>query len=550
MEVEAKFAVPNRRMYRRLAHLREVASYALVSAGSAQVDDDYFDTSDRRLLAADYTCRLRREGDAFLATLKGLGGADGAVHRRAEHEVRLATWTSDVRAWPESPARSLALELTRGAPLERLFGLTQTRSRADLRDGERRVAQLSLDVVQVTIGQRPASYYELEVELMADGTESDLAAVAAELATVWGLSAEPHSKFERGLALLDAHRGVRRISLSPEERSRLEAYAAGADAHLACRAKVFLARADGLPTREIVARCGLSAGRARFWLRAFRARRMGVFPAATSQQSGKAAKQQSNTQTPIPPYAHTALPTIVEFCRHHGVDLAHARHVEKQALALFAALKPVHRLPRKRRKLLRQASLLCTIGASIDPEHPHTAGRDLILAQPLRNVSTADRLALACVVAFQRDKVKPERELTLTALEEKQQGQVLAVSALLHLAEALDFSRSRTTQVKAVEGVDSKQCEVMVTGPQAGVDALQATARAGLWYQLFTQELVFVAPELEPAGPSPYDMLTVDRNPSPAKRNQPASREPRHRPSRPRLRPRFRTSRPSRPRMP
>lgn len=534
MEIEAKFTVPNRRVHGRLAHLHTLAGYALAPAGTAQVDDEYFDTPDRRLMAAGYACRLRREGDVFLATLKGLGGVAGAVHRRAEHEVRLAAWTADTRGWPESPVRDLALELTRGAPLEPLFGLTQARSRADLMDGERRVAQLSLDAVQVSIGQRPAAYYELEVELAPDGAEADLAAVVAELANVWGLVAEPRSKFERGLALLDARRGARPIALSGEERSRLEAYAAGADTRLACRAEVILACANGLPTREIAARGGLSAGRARFWLRAFRARRMEVFEKSADRQTreparpragemsdrgtgvaqrppsrrgppqtGAAAARPRDAQAPKPPYPPAALPTVIEFCRQHGVDLRHARHVEKQAQALFGALKPMHRLPRKRRKLLRQAALLCTIGAAADPGRPHAAGRDLILAQPLRNVSTADRLALACIVAFQREKVRPEREITLSALEEKQQRQVLALSALLHLAEALDFSRTQTTQVKRAEGADLKQCEVEVAGPQAGVDALQAAARAGLWYQLFAQEMVFAAAETAPDGPTP-----------------------------------------------
>ncbi len=36
MEVEAKFTVPNRRVYRRLARLHALAGYALVSAGSTQ----------------------------------------------------------------------------------------------------------------------------------------------------------------------------------------------------------------------------------------------------------------------------------------------------------------------------------------------------------------------------------------------------------------------------------------------------------------------------------------------------------------------------------
>ena len=516
MEIEAKFVVPNRQVYRRLARLRSLAGYALVSVGSAQVTDEYFDTADRRLLAAGYACRLRREGDTFVATLKGLGGVEGAVHRRAEHEVRLEAWTSDANTWPESPARALALELTGGAHLERLFSLTQVRSRADLMDGGRRVAQFSLDAVQVTIGERPASYYELEVELAPAGAETDLGAVAAELATAWGLASEPRSKFERALALLDSDRGSHPVNLAPEERVRLEAYAGGGEAHLASRAKAILGRVDGLSTREITARSGLSAGRVRFWVRAFRAQRLGIFRESANQRISESASQAGGkpaqrvprasrgqaqptsqpahrpTATPTPSHPHTpapgGLPTLAEFCRQHGVDPGHIRHVTKQAGVLFNALKPMHGMPRKRRKLLEQAAALCNIGAAADPEHPHTAGRDLILAQPLRNVSTADRLALACIVAFQRDKVRPEREITLTALEEKQQGQVLALSALLHVAEALDFSCSQTTRVQAVEGADSKHCEVTVAGPHAGVDALQAFGRSGLWYQLFKQE--------------------------------------------------------------
>jgi len=194
------------------------------------------------------------------------------------------------------------------------------------------------------------------------------------------------------------------------------------------------------------------------------------------------------------------LPTITNFCRAHSVDLRHARFVAGQAAALFSALKPTHRLPKKRRKLLRQAALLCHIGAAGDPEHPHAAGRDLILAQPLRGVSTTERLALACIVAFQREKVKPEREPTLAALEEKLQTQVLALAALLQVAEALDFSRTRSTTVQAVEGADGPRAELTVGGPSAAVDARQAAARAGLWYHLFNQEIVFTTVEAELAA--------------------------------------------------
>jgi len=500
MEIEAKFVVPDRQVYAKLGRLRSLAGYGLTPAGVAAVSDQYFDTIDRRFLAAGYTCRLRQDGDALLVTLKGLGGVEGAVHRRDEQEVQIPAWEPDPLAWPESAARSLTLDLTKGAPLRRLFGLRQRRRRAAVTQGGRRVAEMSLDAVRVTAGRKPVSYFELEVELRGDGNEADLAKLAAELAGVWGLAPEPRSKFERAFETLQTSGDAAGARLSPAERASLADHAAGADL-LARRAQVVLLWADGLPTSEITLRTGLSAGRVRFWLREFRKERLGIFGKEAVQPGRPAGKQAAPpTDLPVRLPTQAGLPTLTNFCRAHGVDMRRARFVAGQALTLFSALRPTHRLPKKRRKLLRQAAFLCDIGAADEPEHPRAAGRDLILAQPLRGVSTSDRLALACIVAFQREKVKPEREPTLSALEEKLQTHVLALAALLQMAEALDFSRTRSTTVQAVEGAEGRVAELTVGGPQADVDARQAAARAGLWYQLFKQEIVFTTVEAELAA--------------------------------------------------
>ena len=276
MEIEAKFVVPDRQVYAQLGRLRSLAGYGLTPAGVAPVSDRYFDTLDRRFLAAGYACRLRQEGDALLLTLKGLGGVEGAVHRRDEREVALPAWNPDPMVWPESAARTLALELAKGAPLRPLFSLRQRRRRAEVTQGGRRVAELSLDAVRVTVGRQPVSYFELEVELKGDGSEADLAALAAELAGAWGLVPEPRAKFERALALVDASADGAGLRLSPAERAALEVHAAGADL-LARRAQVVLLWASGLPTGEIALRTGLSVGRVRFWLREFRKERLGIF---------------------------------------------------------------------------------------------------------------------------------------------------------------------------------------------------------------------------------------------------------------------------------
>lgn len=589
MEIEAKFALPNRQAYRELLRLRSLAGFTLIPTAVAQVADRYFDTADGRLLAAGYTCRLRTEGGAVLATLKGLGAAQDAIHHRDEQEVQLTTWTPDVTAWPASPARDLALKLTEGAALQPLFDLAQQRHRADVLDGARRVAELSLDAVRATVGRRPALYYELEVELKPDGVEADLARIVQELRDHHHLTPEPRSKFARALETLRDRGAAVEVGLSAAEREALAAYAAGSDPELARRAAVVLGWAAGLPTRELVAATDLSDGRVRFWVRAFRANRMGIFAqepldttgatgaekarsdafsrqtprkatdvatptaqqpvrkarnaaARRSRRPGPAVQHDVAPQPPSPPAAETpplptvppppkrthALPTVVEFCQEQGADMAHARFVSDQAAALFDLLRAVHRLPRKRRKLLQQAALLCNIGAQQDPDHPNRAGRDLILAQPLLGVSTGDRLMLACLVALQRRKPKPDKEPALAALENKQREHVLPLAALLRIAEALDFSRTQASQITSVEGADSARCELVLTGPAADVDARQAADRAVWWQQLVKQTLTFTAvTPPNPAEPTPEGAEALAPTPEivvpPIQANEPMS---------------------------
>jgi len=229
MEIEAKWKVADADTLRRLCNLDHLACYDVLPGRTHEVHDTYLDSPDRRMLAAGFACRRREQGDAVRITLKGLGGSDGAVHRRAEHEMLLPTGTPDDPArcasrhlygeaaqcasrhlygeaalWPAGPVREQVLECIADAPLVPLFKLDQTRTqRTVMRDGLP-VAMLSLDHVLVAAGGRRDEYWELEIELLPAGSEGDLAAMVAALRRDGGLTPEPRSKFERGLALLDA----------------------------------------------------------------------------------------------------------------------------------------------------------------------------------------------------------------------------------------------------------------------------------------------------------------------------------------------------------
>jgi CHAD domain-containing protein len=201
LEVEAKFSIPDEQTYQRLLEATSLAGYSLEDPVLLLLHDRYLDTAERAILAGGYACRIRQQGDLTLATLKGLGSASGAIHRRVELEVELPE-PLPPRQWPPGAARDLALSLCDGEPLVTLLEATQTRHRRHLCDGNRVIAELNLDRVRLyQKDQTSATYLELEVELMHGGSEEALEQFVEELQTEWGLLPQSRSKFERGMDL-------------------------------------------------------------------------------------------------------------------------------------------------------------------------------------------------------------------------------------------------------------------------------------------------------------------------------------------------------------
>jgi inorganic triphosphatase YgiF len=200
MEIEAKFVLPDMDAFQRLQTVDRLAGFALSAGRVKQVRDTYLDTVGRLILSAGYACRRREQSEGILITLKGLGGAQNAVHRREELEIWIPSDLPPAQ-WPPGPARERALQLIGPAPLLPLFELQQTRTVRLMTQDERLVAELSLDDVYVKAGNREQAYLEMEVELKPQGTEDDLAGIVACLRDEWKLKPEPLSKFERALAL-------------------------------------------------------------------------------------------------------------------------------------------------------------------------------------------------------------------------------------------------------------------------------------------------------------------------------------------------------------
>ena len=226
MEIEAKFAVPDDPTFDRLLSLETLGEYSLVPVGEARTTDHYLDTANRDLLHSGHAVRRRigEEGGPELVTLKGLGGARGAVHQRTELEVEVPPDTPPER-WPSGPPRDLVLEIAHDEPLVEVLTLAQHRTTRDVLRKDRRVAVLSLDRVEFADG---VTARELEIELAPGGSGADLRALEQRLVP-YGPRPEPLSMFARALALL----GGPAPAAAEEPRGRGRTPAAAAIAKLA-----------------------------------------------------------------------------------------------------------------------------------------------------------------------------------------------------------------------------------------------------------------------------------------------------------------------------
>ena len=202
MEIEAKWVVPDRDTFDRLSSLTTIGEYAVKEPAARTLTDHYLDTAGGLILRGGFACRLRHNHTrgTWVGSLKGLGGADGAFHIRAEHEVAVSP-NAPPDQWPPSSARDLALSLSQSQPLVELFAIHQTRRVGLICLRDHTVAELSLDEVEFQIGEKRINALELEIELKESGTLADLHTLTAALAP-YRLHPEPRSKFERGLASL------------------------------------------------------------------------------------------------------------------------------------------------------------------------------------------------------------------------------------------------------------------------------------------------------------------------------------------------------------
>jgi CHAD domain-containing protein len=156
-------------------------------------------------------------------------------------------------------------------------------------------------------------------------------------------------------------------------------------------------------------------------------------------------------------------------------ELELAPPAEVAALALFDGVAT--RLPGHARHMLELAAAYHSAARTAVDERADRAGRDMALAVPIAGLSADEQAIVASAVAFQREKLRSNREPAFLRLDEKDQRTALRLAAILRVASAIDAHAAGLLLVHGEENAVT----LIIGGEQASQAIADVEAQAQLW---------------------------------------------------------------------
>ncbi len=197
LETELKLRVAPADVTRLLRH-------PLVRAGTGRakrrLHSVYFDTPELDLWRAGATLRLRRDGRAWVQTVKSGGGAVAGLHERHEFEAAVTSPAPDFASLASSEAAMHFSSHELRARLKPVIVTDFTRTSCLVQPAPGAIIEVAVDRGSIRSGKHSVPVSELELEVKS-GPAWRAHQVAWELIAAVPLLLEDRSKAQRGIAL-------------------------------------------------------------------------------------------------------------------------------------------------------------------------------------------------------------------------------------------------------------------------------------------------------------------------------------------------------------
>lgn len=181
-------------------------------------------------------------------------------------------------------------------------------------------------------------------------------------------------------------------------------------------------------------------------------------------------------------------------------DWPHARQVERLANKLFSATQPLHRLDEAARLLLTRAAFLHNAGMLIEARRHHKHSYRLIKETSLPGFTEQERNEIACIARYHRRALPSMAHEEFALLGPKERKRVSALSALVRIADALDFNHDgRVLHLFTREDLCDKETWAIVLQMRRLADLdlemEHAYAKADLFEKVFKRKLRLIVQE-------------------------------------------------------
>jgi CHAD domain-containing protein len=287
------------------------------------------------------------------------------------------------------------------------------------------------------------------------------------------------------------------FQLTVEQQSALEQITTQAGNPVKERwAQVLLLYHQGLDTRLVVERVGLSPRHTRYIRQLFQEKGMQIF--ADAQFSEPEPELENTSYHPgddpdsFVQADHTpaqTTPLSVAQLADEG-DSAAGEFVAGYARLLFETTRPVHALDRRYWAVLKAAARLHRLKGK-----PKKAGAEILEAS-IKGFSPDEQTLIAALVRNQRAKNSRENDRLPAGVEPKTYQLLLG---LLRLSVAMNASQSQSSTPEVIQS-NPENLHIRLHGPQARLDATAAQNAAAYWHQVSGQAVrVLAEGELEPS---------------------------------------------------
>lgn len=201
MAIEANFRITNPGVFWSLQTIEQLGKYSMSEPRIEEIDDVFLDTKKRKLLAAGYCCRRRKQAKGFLITLTRLESAKGKSKKKEKWHVQLMKNQNGPADWPKSVARARVLKIISDKKLLSFFTLHLTRITRQISKKDQVIALVILDNVSMIQGGKDQLFKTLKIRMLIPEGEDHLQAIKSSLRELGSLKPETLTKFERAIAI-------------------------------------------------------------------------------------------------------------------------------------------------------------------------------------------------------------------------------------------------------------------------------------------------------------------------------------------------------------